>query len=86
MHNSKCTDTEIISKDKHMEIESGINKQINKQTKPYAHCPTANTKTTTKSCNVNVSTGQLTQVLRRLPLVRDVWASNPEPIKSSTRC
>jgi len=26
------------------------------------------------------------QVIRRLPLVREVWGSNPEPIKSPTRC
>jgi len=31
-------------------------------------------------------TGQTAQVLRRLPLVREVWGSNPEPIKSHTRC
>jgi len=26
------------------------------------------------------------QVVRSLPLVREVWSSNPEPIKSPTRC
>jgi len=29
---------------------------------------------------------QMTQVVRRLLLMREVWGSNPKPIKSSTRC
>jgi len=32
------------------------------------------------------STGQMTQVIRRLPLVWETWGSNPVPIKSLTRC
>jgi len=31
-------------------------------------------------------TGQTAQVVRRLLLVREVWGSNLEPIKSPTRC
>jgi len=28
----------------------------------------------------------MAQVLRHLPLVQEVWGSNPEPIRSLTRC
>jgi len=28
----------------------------------------------------------MAQVVRRLPLVREVWSTNPELIKSPTRC
>jgi len=31
-------------------------------------------------------TGQMAQVVRRSLLVREVWDSNPEPIKSPARC
>jgi len=31
-------------------------------------------------------TGQLAQVVISLPLVREVWSSYPEPIKSLTFC
>jgi len=31
-------------------------------------------------------TDQMAQVLRRLLLVREIWGSNIEPIKSPTRC
>jgi len=34
----------------------------------------------------NVGTGQMAQVARRSLLVREVWSSNPEPIKSPTCC
>jgi len=31
-------------------------------------------------------TGQMTQVVRRLPMAREVWSLNLELIKSPTRC
>jgi len=36
--------------------------------------------------SIYIKTGQTAQVVRRSLLVREVWGSNPKPIKSPTRC